>query len=107
MAKKKRVESPGYIDWKFGGNVRDDAKRVPQVAKAVSEAIKGFGPRTWDRRGPARKFAAKMRAKANRLRNHLGAIFIEAMCAGVGSGHRWSMIHRYEAAALAAERFCR
>ena len=106
MPKKKRPDSPGWLDWKFAGNVRDDAKRVPQVEKAVSEAIKNLGPRTYHRYDKALKFARKMRVKANRLRNHLGAIFIDAMCAGVGSGHRWAMIHRYEAAAKAAERFC-
>ena len=106
MAKKKRKESPGYTDWKFGGNIRDEG-RVDQVAKRVSECIKNFGPRTWDRRGPARKFAVKMRAAAYRLRHDDKRNMIDAMCMGVGSGHRWAMVRRYEAAALAAERFCR
>ena len=106
MAKKKRKESPGYTDWKFAGNVRDDAKRVPQVEKAVSEAIKGLGPRTYHRYDKALKFARKMRAKANHLRTAPHFIMVDALCMGVGSGHRWAMIHRYEAAAKAAERFC-
>lgn len=106
MPKKKRPDSPGWLDWKFAGNVRDDAKRVPQVEKAVSEAIKNLGPRTYHRYDKALKFARKMRAKANRLRNDDGQNFIDAMSMGVGSGHRWVMVRRYEAAAKAAERFC-
>lgn len=88
MPKKKRVESPGWLDWKFSGNVRDDAKRLPQIQKAVSEAIKNLGPRTYHRYDKAQKFARKMRAKANGLRFHAGRDAIDALCMGVGSGHR-------------------
>ncbi len=107
MPKKKRPDSPGWLDWKFSGNVRDDAKRIPQVEKAVSEAIKNLGPKTYHRYDKALKFARKMRAKANRLRNDPERNAIDALCMGVGSGHRWAMVRRYEAAAKAAERFCR
>lgn len=107
MPTKKRKESPGYTDWKFAGRVRDDARRVPQVEKAVSEAIKGLGPETYHRYDKALKFARKMRAKAARLRGDGYRTLVDAMCMGVGSGHRWSMVRRYEAAAKAAERFCR
>jgi len=106
MAKTKRADSLGWLDWKFAGNVRDDAKRLPQIEKAVSEAIKGFGPRTFHRYDPAKKFARKMRAAAARLRHDDQRNAIDAMCMGVGSGHRWAMVRRYEAAAKAAERFC-
>ncbi len=106
MAKKKRADTPGWLDWKFAGNVRDDARRIPQIEKAVSEAIKAIGPRTFHRYDPAKRFARKMRAKAERLRHDPERIFLDAMCMGVGSGHRWSMVRRYEAAAKAAERFC-
>ncbi len=106
MAKKKRKESPGYTDWKFAGRVRDDEKRLPQIQKAVSEAIKNFGPRTFHRYDPAKKFARKMRAAAARLRGDDYRTLVDAMCMGVGSGHRWAMVRRYEAAAIAAERFC-
>jgi hypothetical protein len=104
MAKKKRPDSPGWLDWKFAGNVRDDAKRLPQIQKAVSEAIKNLGPRTFHRYDKAKKFARKMRIHAWRLRGDESQDFIDAM--GVGSGHRWVMVRRYEAAAIAAERFC-
>ncbi len=102
---KKRKESPGFTDWKFGGKIRSEA-RVDQVAKRVSEVIKGYGPRTYHRYDPAMKFARKMRAAAARLRGDRRRDVIDAICMGVGSGHRWAMIRRYEAAAKAAERFC-
>jgi hypothetical protein len=107
MPKKKRPESPGYLDWKFGGNIRDDAKRIPQIQKAVSECFKAMRPGRHWRYDPAVKFARKMRAAAERLRNDRHRTVIDHMCMGVGSGHRWAMVRRYEAAAIAAERFCR
>lgn len=106
MAKTKRKESPGYTDWKFSGRVRDDEKRLPQIQKAVSEAIKNLGPRTFHRYDKAKQFARKMRIHAWRLRGDESQDFIDAMSMGVGSGHRWVMVRRYEAAAIAAERFC-
>lgn len=107
MVKKKHVDSPGWLDWKFSGRLRDDAKRLPQIEKAVSEAIKGLGPKSYHRYDPALRFARRMRAAAARLRGDGQRDLIDALCMGVGSGHRWTMVRRYEAAAKAAERFCR
>lgn len=106
MAKKRKV-TQGHKEWIYGDKVRDDEKRIPQIQKAVSEAIKGFGPKSYHRFDPAARFARKMRAKAARLRENFNLNLIDAMCWGVGSGHRWCMVRRYEAAAAAAERFCR
>jgi len=96
----------GEQDWIFGGRPRNQ-DRVGQIQARVSEAIKGFGPKSYHRFDKAAAFARKMRAKASRLRNDRQHGIIDAMCFGFGSGHRREMIRRYEAAAMAAERFCR
>lgn len=106
MARRKRPMTERERDWIFGGKPRSK-DRVAEIQERVSEAIKSYGPRTYHRYDPALRFARRMRAKAARLRGDGFRDLVDAMCWGVGSGHRREMIKRYEAAAIAAERFCR
>lgn len=106
MSKSKKPMTAGFKSWIFGDRLRDEEGRKAQVQTAVSEAIKCLGPRTYHRYDKAKAFARRMRVKADRLRFDDKATLIDAMCMGVNSGHRWVMVRRYEAAAIAAERFC-
>ena len=90
------------------------------VAKRVSSAIKNQHPYSkFLREGVARKFAAKMRKNAERVREfgtHMAGMrvyptiprdIVNAMCFGCGDEHNRAMIKKYTDAAVAAERFLR
>jgi hypothetical protein len=122
MARKRKTfkeavkTDAGYASWMFGDNVRDVDHDVV-IAKRVSEALKNVSQ--WTRREAARKFANRMWNAAARVREEgchkagmpyparLPRAVINAMCWGVSDGHAIVMIKRYEAAAKAAERFCK
>ncbi len=115
---KQAVQSDkGYAEWTFGKTVRSlDTKRYETL---VSNALKGIYSK-YERFEKARAFAKRMRERASLVRREgchlaglpqyptrLGREIVAAMSWGVGDGHNRVMIMRYEAAAKAAERFCR
>ncbi len=113
---KQSVESnPGYAEWTFGKGVRS-LTRADDIAKKVSESLKGIYSK-YERFEKARKFARRMRERAEYIReygcrvpgqqNFIPRRMMAALCMGVGDGNNRVMIQRYEAAAKAAERFCR
>lgn len=99
------------------GKARNNDPRLAAIEKRVSDIIKAY-PR-YQRYDVAKKFARKMRAHIARVddmgagnppgdgQKILGRQIINAMSWGVGAAHDYRTMRRYEAAARAAERFCR
>lgn len=101
----------------ISAKAKNDDPRLALIEKRVSDAIKMYG--RWQRHDVAKKFARKMREQIARIQRYgagnpigegqrvLGREIINALTWGVGAAHENRMMRRYEAAARAAERFCR